>query len=63
MKDKRLLTTDETAAYLGLSKAALYQLVHRRRIPVVRIGRALRFDVVRLDDWISGQQEDDIILN
>ena len=61
VEKRRLLNAHETATYLGLSKAALYQLVHRKRIPVVRLGRALRFDVVKLDDWISGHLEEDLL--
>ena len=53
---KRLMTTREAAIYLGLSVAALYQLVHRKLIPVIRIGRALRFDIVALNDWIANLQ-------
>ncbi len=50
---RRLLTVKDAAAYLSMSEQALYQLVHRRGIPVVRIGRALRFDLDSLDDWIQ----------
>jgi excisionase family DNA binding protein len=40
---KRLLTVKEAAAYLGRSESAIYHLVARREIPVVRTGRTLRF--------------------
>lgn len=54
---KRLLSTKEAAEYLAMTSAALYQMVHRKKIPVVRIGRALRFDLRALDDWIDQQRE------
>ena len=49
----RLMKIKDAAIYLSMSEQALYQLVHRGRIPVVRIGRALRFDLDSLDDWIQ----------
>jgi len=54
---KRLLNTKEAAGYLAMTETALYQLVHRKRIPVVRLGRALRFDLKALDVWIEQQKE------
>ncbi len=53
---KRLLSTKEAAGYLAMTTAALYQLVHRKKIPVVRVGRALRFDLRALDAWIDQQR-------
>ena len=53
---KRLLRTKEAAVYLAMTSAALYQLVHRKKIPVVRVGRALRFDLRALDAWIDQQR-------
>ena len=50
---RRLLTVKVAAEYLSMSEQALYQLVHRRSIPVVKIGRALRFDVDSLNNWIQ----------
>jgi excisionase family DNA binding protein len=41
--DDRLLDVHEAAALLGLRPSTLYQWAYQRRIPVVKIGRALRF--------------------
>jgi len=54
---KRLLTLREAADYLAMTNAALYQLVHRKRVPVVRLGRALRFDIQALNAWIDEHKE------
>lgn len=54
--EQRLLQIIDAAVYLGMSKGALYQLVHRKHIPVVRIGRALRFDKESLNRWIAEHQ-------
>lgn len=49
-----LLTYAQAAAILGLRLGTLYQLVHERRIPHVRLGRRLvRFDPSTLALWID----------
>ena len=53
---RRLLTVKEASSYLGRSEAAIYHLVARREISVVRHGRNLRFDVKELDRWIEGDR-------
>jgi excisionase family DNA binding protein len=39
--------------YTGLSKDTIYELVKQNRIPVTRIDRRLRFDIVAIDKWIG----------
>jgi excisionase family DNA binding protein len=39
--------------YTGLSKDTIYKLVKEGRIPVTRIDRRLRFDIVAIDKWIN----------
>ena len=54
---KRLLTVKEAAAYLGRRMpSAVYKLVSRHEIPVVRHGRNVRFDVRELNKWIEGDK-------
>lgn len=48
-----LLTVDEAAAILVVKRARIYDLCRRRMLPVVRIGRQVRFDSQALLDWIS----------
>ena len=43
------LTTSGAAAYLGLSRKALYQSVRRGQIKAHRLGRRLRFRQADLD--------------
>src|SRR4051812_40449710 len=47
-----LLTCSETALFLRRTNKAIYALVERRQIPVVRIGRRLLFRRDSLIDWI-----------
>jgi excisionase family DNA binding protein len=51
--DRRLLDIDAVAEQLGTSVRHLRRLVQERRIPVVRVGRLIRFDPVDLDSWLD----------
>ncbi len=50
---RRLLTIIDVADYTGLSIHTLYTMVSQRRIPFVKLGRCLRFDLDRLVKWIK----------
>jgi excisionase family DNA binding protein len=47
--DKRLIGIDELAVRLNIKKGTLYNWVYLRRIPYVKLGRALRFDPNEID--------------
>ena len=49
----RLLTLDQAATYLGLTKDALRAKVHMGRIPTVDLDKKLRFDRQDLDRIIE----------
>ena len=51
--EKRLLNINEAATILGVTPGRLYQMVHRRTIPFVKIGKSLRFDKRRLEKFIE----------
>lgn len=50
---RRLLDIREVAAYTGLSTHTLYTMVSQRRIPFVKLGRLVKFDKGKVDDWIK----------
>jgi excisionase family DNA binding protein len=50
---RRLLTVQEVGEYLGIAKDTVYTLVSQRKIPHVKIGRLLKFDLKAIDDWIA----------
>lgn len=61
--ERRLLTETEAARYLGLSRSFLAQsrcdgnLKGRAQAPpFVQCGRAIRYDVADLDDWIDANR-------
>lgn len=47
-----ILTVDEVAAYLRVSRSALYVAVADGRIPAVRHGRSIRIPRFRLEHWL-----------
>ena len=51
--DKRYLTSEGAMQYLSISRTTLYGLVKERQIPFGRIGRTIRFDLKKLDEWMA----------
>jgi len=55
--EQRLLTVKEAARYLAVSASTLYGCVWQRRIPFVKVGRALRFDPRDLEAFIESNKQ------
>ena len=49
----RILNIKGAAAYTGLAVDTLYKMVSQRRIPYVKLGGKLGFDLALLDQWIK----------
>lgn len=49
----RLVTVNDAARYLAVSVSTLYGWVYQRRIPFVKVGRALRFEMDDLDNFVE----------
>ncbi len=56
MIEKRYLGIKDCAQYLGLKENTLYTWVHMRRIPYVKMGRLVKFDIKKLDEWIKERE-------
>ena len=52
----RLVNVQHAAQYLAVSVSTLYGWVYQRRIPFVKVGRALRIDVSDLDQFIESNR-------
>ncbi len=52
MTEERLLTVDETAAYLKISQENVYRLVRMGQIPAVLAGSTWRFRERDILDWL-----------
>ena len=50
---RRLLSIQEASDYTGFAVNTLYKMVNQRRIPYVKLGSRVRFDVGLLDGWLK----------
>lgn len=50
---RRLLKVEEAAQYLGLEVDTVYKKARLREVPSVKVGRALRFDLMALERFIE----------
>lgn len=61
---KEVLTTDEAAKYLGVSKSYLYKLTMQQKIPHYKpLGKMCYFNRVELEQWLQSNRvatEDEI---
>ena len=48
----RVLTLEETAAYLRVHPSTVYRLLRNHQIPGFRIGRDWRFNQDSIDRWV-----------
>ena len=51
--ERRLVDIKQAATYIGLSTYTVYTMVSQRRIPFVKVGRLVKFDLDLLDKWIK----------
>ena len=51
----RLMTIDEVAAYMQLSRFTVYRLAKDRFIPATKIGRQWRFQKEEIERWMREQ--------
>ncbi len=54
--ERRLMTVREAANYLAISASTLYGWVWQRKVPFVKVGRALRFDVADLEKLVRSNR-------
>lgn len=53
-----LLTPDQAAEVLGVSRRTLLDSYRRWGIPVVRVGKHVRFRTRHLDKWVDDHTEE-----
>jgi excisionase family DNA binding protein len=51
-----LLTADDVAGLLGVSKDWIYAEVRADRIPHVKLGRSVRFRPASIEEWIASME-------
>lgn len=54
---KEVLTSDEAARYLGISKSYLYKLTMRQQIPHYKpMGKMVYFNRLELESWLQSNR-------
>ncbi len=53
MEERRILTVEELANYLHVSRVTAYTLAGREGFPSFRVGRRILIDGCKLDVWIA----------
>ena len=53
---KEVLTSDEAAAYLGITKSALYKLTMGRKIPLYKSSKLCYFDRQEIIAWMKANR-------
>jgi excisionase family DNA binding protein len=49
----RLMSVSDAAKYLAISERTIWNLTSEQKLPAVRIGRAVRYDIGDLDAFIT----------
>ena len=50
---KHMMTVKEVAGYLNISVATVYAMISARRIPFLKIGSRVLFDLSQIKRWIT----------
>ena len=54
--EKRFYSTKDISCYLGVTEAAVRKWAVRGRIPFVKLGKCLRFDMMKVNDWLKEKE-------
>ena len=54
--EKRYLSTKEIAIYMSLSEHTIRAWVKYGQIPFCKFGRAVRFDLRKIEPWLKGKE-------
>ena len=51
--ERKYLSIKELSEYLGIPKHTIYSWTSMKKIPYVKLGRAIRFDMTEIESWIK----------
>ena len=54
--ERRFYSAGEIAVYLGIQEDTVRKWAMRGRIPFVKLGKALRFDIAKIDGWVKNRE-------
>ena len=50
---KQLLTIQELSEYIGITVNTAYSWVSQKKIPYIHVGRLVRFDIDKINEWLD----------
>ena len=53
MSEKRYLGIKECSQYIGVTKGTLYVWVCHKKIPYLKVGRLVKFDLLLIEKWLK----------
>lgn len=53
--ENQILTTQEAANYLKVSRKTIMKMIHNGEIPVKKVGKNYRFLMSALEGWLKGE--------
>jgi excisionase family DNA binding protein len=56
MPEKRFIGIKECSKYLDVAVGTLYDWVYKKKIPHVKLGRLVKFDLRKLEAWIKEKE-------
>ena len=51
--ERRFIGMKECSDYLGVTKGTLYVWVCHKKIPYVKVGRLVKFDLKVIEEWLK----------
>ena len=52
---RSLLTIQQASQITGVSISTLYKWVNQRKVPHIKLGKLVKFDPAKLEEWIKQQ--------
>ncbi|MBU1809086.1 MAG: helix-turn-helix domain-containing protein [Candidatus Omnitrophica bacterium] len=54
--EQRYLSPQELSQYLGIATQTIYEWTSQKKIPFIKLGRLVKFDVAEIDAWMKTQR-------
>jgi excisionase family DNA binding protein len=58
IKPKKLLSVQEIAEYINTTPQYIYKMVHYKKIPHIKLGKKLLFELKIINEWLNKKRVD-----
>ena len=59
--EKKFIGIEELSLYIGITRGTLYGWVCLKKIPYVKIGRLVKFDLQEIELWLKARKVKEMI--